>query len=157
MIIEAQGGEERAKYGDNIIKEFSKRITEELGQGYTYTSLSRMRQFYIIFKKIATMSQLSWSHYVELLKFNDINKINYYVKISEDQNLSVRKLREKIKSNEYERLSNKTKEKLMSTEENSIEDFIKNPIILKNENNYEDISEKVLKQIILENIPNFLE
>ena len=117
-----------------------------------------MRQFYLFFKKGQTMSaQLTWSHYIELLSFNDINKIKYYIKIIEQQNLSVRKLRKKIKSNEYERLPNETKNKLINKEQNNIEDFIKNPIMINNKINYEIISEKVLKQIILEDIPSFLE
>ena len=52
-----------------------------------------MRKFYLMFEKVATVSrQLTWSHYVELLKFNDINKINYYINISINQKLAVREL-----------------------------------------------------------------
>ncbi|MBR3363132.1 MAG: cytoplasmic protein, partial [Bacilli bacterium] len=49
----------------------------------------------------------TWSHYVEILRFNDNNKINYYIHMCETFNLSVRKLRERIKSNEYERIGYK--------------------------------------------------
>ena len=42
LLIEAQGGEERAKYGDGLIKEYSKRLTQELGKGYTFSALTRM-------------------------------------------------------------------------------------------------------------------
>lgn len=116
-----------------------------------------MRQFYYITQKGATVShQLSWSHFKELLKFDDIGKINYYIKITEDYNLSVRELREKIKSNEYERLDTKTKEKLITSSENKIEDFIKNPIIIKNSLGIEEISEKVLMRLILEDLSFFL-
>jgi len=157
LIIEAQGGEKRAKYGDNLIKEYSLKLTKEVGKGYTFTSLSRMRQFYLMFKNIATMSQhLTWSHYVELLKFNDINKINYYIDISIKLNLSVRELRIKIKNKEYERLDKNTKDRIIKKEENSINDFIKNPILIKNNYNYNKISEKILKQLILEDLDNFL-
>ena len=158
LLIEAQGGEDRAKYGDGLIKEYSIRLTNELGKGYTYTALSRMRQFYI-FSKVATLSQLlSWSHYVELLKFNDFNIMNYYMNIACKQNLSVRELREKIKSKEYERLDEETKEKLITNnkENNNIQDFIKHPIIIKNKYNYEEISEKILKLLIIEDLDSFL-
>ena len=97
-------------YGEGIIKEYSKRLTNELGKGYTFTSLTRMRNFYLMFKdeKIATVSQLlTWSHYSELLPINNICAINYYIKITEQQNLSVRQLRERIKNKEYERLDDK--------------------------------------------------
>ena len=115
LLVNAQGGEKRAKYGDNLIKEYSNRLTNELGKGYTITSLKRMRKYYITIQKGATLShQLTWSHYVEILKFDDINKINYYIKITEEQNLGVRELRNKIKNNEYERLDDKTKNKLIT-------------------------------------------
>ena len=79
------------------VKDYSKRLTKELGKRYTFTALSRMRQFYLLSEKVATMSQqLSWSHYVELISFNDINEINYYINTTEKYNLSVRQLREKI-------------------------------------------------------------
>ena len=100
--------------------------------------------------------QLTWSHYCGLLKFDDVGKINYYIKITEDYNLSVRELREKIKSNEYERLDTKTKEKLIKSEERKIEDFIKNPIIIKNSLGIEEISEKALMRLILEDLDDFL-
>ena len=157
LLVEAQGGERRAKYGDSLIKEYSKRLTLELGQGYSTRSLKNMRKFYLFFRKGPTLSaQLSWSHFKELLKFDDIGKINYYIKITEDYNLSVRELRLKIKSNEYERLDTKTKEKLVTSSENKIEDFIKNPIIIKNSLGIEEISEKVLMRLILEDLSFFL-
>ena len=99
---------------------------------------------------------MSYSHYCELIWFEDISKIEYYVKISIEQNLSVRQLRERIKNKEYERLDNKTKEKLISSNETSVVDFIKNPIAIKNTTNKEIISEKVLQKVILEDIPSFL-
>ena len=159
LLIEAQGGEDRAKYGDRLIKEYSARLKEELGKGYTFTALSRMRQFYLLSEKIAPMAQqLSWSHYCELLPLKDTNEINYYIKITTDQCLSKRQLREKIKNREYQRLDNNTKLKLINKEEISIGDTIKNPIIIKNKLGIdkEDISEKILQRLILEDIPSFL-
>ena len=157
LIIEAQGGEVKAKYGDNLIKEYSKKLTKELGKGYTISALKRMRQFFLITLKGATLSrQLTWSHYVELLKFDDMNIINYYVDITIKYNLGVRELREKIKSKEYERLDDTTKDKLIKHEETVVSDFIKNPILIKNPYNYDKVSEKTLIKLILEDIPTFL-
>ena len=77
LIVEAQGGEKRAKYGDGLIKEYALKLTVDLGKGFNQSTLKRMRQFYIIIKKGATLShQLSWSHYVEILTLSDINEIN---------------------------------------------------------------------------------
>ena len=159
LLIEAQGGEDRAKYGDGLIKEYSARLKEELGKGYTFTALSRMRQFYLLSEKIAPMAQqLSWSHYCELLPLKDTNEINYYIKITTDQCLSKRQLREKIKNKEYQRLDDNTKLKLINKEEMSIGDTIKNPIIIKNKLGIdkENISEKVLQRLILEDIEGFM-
>ena len=102
------------------------------------------------------MEQLSWSHYKILIPIKDINKINYYIDQIIKRNLSKRELENIIKGREYERLPDKTKEKIVSNVDNKIEDYIKNPIIIKNKNNYEEISEKILQQMILENISSFL-
>ena len=87
---------------------------------------------------------------------NDINGINYYIDIAIKQNLSYRKLREKIKSNEYERLSECTRNKLITNDKLDVGDNIKHPIIIKNKYDKTDISEKMLKQLILEDIENFM-
>ena len=137
-------------YGEGIIKDYSRKLTQELGKGYNTSSLKRMRQFFIIIEKGATLShQLLWSHYVELVKIKEINTINYYIKIIASQNLSVRELRDKIKSEEYERLDDKTKQLLIENKENAtIESFIKEPIIIKSNFNTNELSEKALKELI---------
>ena len=144
-------------YGEGIIKEYSKRLTQDLGIKYDASSLNKMKKFYLLKVKLATLSpKLSYSHYVELLSLDNLDEINYYIMITEQQSLSVRELRERIKNKEYERLDDKTKEKLISSKETSVVDFIKNPIAIKNTTNKEIISEKVLQKVILENIPAFL-
>ena len=144
-------------YGEGIIKEYSKRLTNEFGTKFGITLLKRIRQFYIVIEKGATMShQLSWSHYCELLPVNSIDKINYYIKITKEQNLSIRELRAQIKNNEYERLDESTKEKLKEKEELKVPDLVKNPIQIKNTSGNNEISEKILQKLILEDIPFFL-
>lgn len=92
-------------YGESIIKEYSKKLINELGKGYGVTSLKRFRQFYLMVEKGAPLAHLlTWSHYVELLTIKDINKLIYYINITISQNLSKRELRNKIKNKEYERL-----------------------------------------------------
>ena len=145
-------------YGDGIIKEYSKRLTNDLGKGYSKRNLWLMLRFYEFKEKMQTVSaQLSWSHYCELLSFENFDKINYYVELTKSNNLSVRKLRNRIKSSEYERLPESTRNKIISNEESNIIDFVKNPIRIKNNNNYEIFSEKILQKLILEDIENFLE
>ena len=148
------------QYGEKIINEYSKRLTSELGVSYTKRTLFRIRQFYLLFhnQKVSTLStQLTWSHYSELLSLDNIDEINYYIMITEQQSLSVRELRERIKNKEYERLDDKTKEKLITKKETDVVDFIKNPIAIKNTTKKEIISEKVLQKVILEDIPSFLD
>ena len=147
-------------YGEGIIKKYSKKLTEEFKRSYSVRLLYKMIKYYeyVAKEKVPTVSaKLSWSHYVELLKFEDINEINYYIKLVEEQNLSIRELRTKIKNNEYERLDENTKLKLANKEDTEIVDLVKNPIIINNKSNYEIISEKLLQQLILEDIPLFLE
>ena len=145
-------------YGESIIKKYSVRLTNELGKGYNISSLKRMRQFYIMVQKGATLwHQLSWSHYKILITLDSIDKINYYAKISSENLYSVRQLQERIKNNEYERLDDDTKLKLLdNSSKEDIKDFIKNPILIKNKFNNNDISEKMLQQLILEDLKGFL-
>ena len=144
-------------YGESIIKEYSKKLTNELGKGYGVTSLKRFRQFYLTVEKGAPVAHLlTWSHYVELLTIKDINKLTYYINISVSQNLSKRELRNKIKSKEYERLNKETKNKLINNEKLDIKDNIKNPIIIKNIYNYTEVTEKILQKLILEDISSFM-
>ena len=63
-------------YGEGIIKEYSKRLTNEFGTKFGITLLKRIRQFYIVIEKGATMShQLSWSHILSILSIDDVDKI----------------------------------------------------------------------------------
>ena len=103
-------------------------------------------------------TELTWSHYCELLSLKNINEINYYIDIAINQNLAYRELSKRIKNKEYQRLEDKTKLKLINKEETTVSDFIKNPIIIKNKYNIneEEISEKILQNLILEDIPSFL-
>ena len=144
-------------YGEGIINQYSLKLTNELGKGYTVSNLKRFRQFYLLVIKGATLShQLTWSHYTELLPLNDINSINYYILMIEQHKLTIRQLREKIKIKEYERLDENTKNKLITRKEVSVIDYVKNPIMIKNSYNYTEISERILKKLILEDMDSFL-
>ena len=152
LIVEAQGGEARAKYGNKLIKEYSEKLTKELGKGYTERNLRNMRSFYIKFSKWhAVRAELSWTHYRMLLPIKNENAIEYYIKITISQNLSYRELAERIKSKEYERIGHKEE-----LEEPKVNTLIKNPIIIKTDNIPEKVNEYVLHQMILENMDSFL-
>ncbi len=146
-------------YGEGIIKNYSEKLSLDTNRKYNERTLRNMRQFYIRFKDSKWSSLktvLTFTHYKLLLPIKDDNKINYYINITEKQNLSVRELRNRIKNNEYERLDEKTKLKLINKEEIKTEDFIKNPILIKSKYNKEKVTEKMLQQLILDDLPSFL-
>ena len=148
-----------SKYGESIIEKYSEKLVVDVGKKYNKRTLFRMRQFYILFNDqnvSPLVTQLSLSHYVQLLPLKDYNKIIYYINISKKYNLSKRQLAEKIKNKEYERLDDTTKKKLILNKESEVSDFIKNPILIKNIYDYNEISEKILKRLILEDLDSFM-
>ena len=147
------------KYGDNIINEYSKKLVIEVGKKYNRRTLFRMRQFYRTFsnEKVSPLvTQLTWTHYLVLLSVKDSNAVNYYIDQIFKRNLSKRQLEEVIKSKEYERLPDETKNKIIKEEKLEAKDLVPNPILIKNKNNIEIITEKVLHNLILEDILSFM-
>ena len=147
------------KYGDNVINEYSKKLVVEVGKKYNRRTLFRMRQFYRTFsnEKVSPLvTQLTWTHYLVLLSVKDSNAVNYYIDQIFKRNLSKRQLEEVIKSKEYERLPDETKNKIIKEEKLEVKDLVPNPILIKNKNNIEIITEKVLHNLILEDIPSFM-
>ena len=147
------------EYGKNIIKQYSEKLVIEVGKKYNLRTLYGMRKFYEIFsneKLNTTCSKLSWSHYREVLSLKDINAIRYYLNQCEYKNLTVKQLQLLIKNNKYERLSDETKNKLINSEQLKVDDLIPNPIIIKNNSLNEKLTEYALKQIILNNLDEFL-
>ena len=148
-----------SKYGDNIIDKYSQKLMMEVGKKYNRRTLFRMKQFYNVFqnKKVSPLAtQLSWSHYTELLTIKNESELMYYMNITTQKRLSKRELREKIKNGEYKRLPIDTRIKFLTDETLEVKDLIPNPILIRNHNNMEIVSEKVLHQLILENIESFL-
>ena len=153
LLVKAGG-----KYGDKIIDEYSKKLVVEVGKKYNRRTLYRMKQFYNLFnnKNVSTLwTQLTWSH-IRLLFNLEINSINYYIKVIVDKHISVRELEFKIKSNEYERLSIETRNKLVNKTKIEVKDLVPNPILIKNKNNVDVVTERILHQIILEDIELFM-
>ena len=134
LIVEAQGGKEKAKYGNELIKTWAEKLTEEYGKGYNYTNLSRFRQFYLDFPIVAPLGQqLSWTIIRTILPIKDENKRNYYINLCIANNLSKRELEKEIKSNSYERLEYKPDkiDIVVSTKVLAIVNNFKNPILLE--------------------------
>ena len=154
ILMEAQGGEKRAKYGNELIKKWSIELTNKYGKGYDATNLSRFRKFYLYFPKIGPLGQLSWSHYRTILSIKDENKINFYINLCLKNNLSKRELIQEIKSNAYERLVDKPdKIDIIVPQKHSITTDMRNPIIIPVKNKV--TSEHDLELNILANLDFF--
>ena len=161
LLIEAQGGEERAKYGNGLIKEWSIELTEKYGKGYSCSNLKNMRLFYLIFKKSQPLAVLlTWSNICLLLPIKNENKRNYYINMCIKKNLSKRELQKEIKNNSFERLSLADKEniKLISDKNEvlTIKDTLKDPVLIPINEDLDNISEEKLAKIIRKELEIFL-
>ena len=104
MIVDKQGGESRAKYGDKLIKELSIQMTLDYGEGFNERELRRMRQFYSAFPIWDTVCpELSWSHYRLLIRVNDTTARDFYKKEAVEGVWSVRQLQREINTFSYQR------------------------------------------------------
>ena len=134
LIVEAQGGKEKAKYGNELIRNWSKKLSNDYGKGYSYENLFKFRKFYLTFPIVDTLCpQLTWSIIRTLLPIVDINKRNYYINLCIENKLSVRELKLEIKSNSYERLEHKPEkiDIVVPIKVPAITNNFKNPILLK--------------------------
>ncbi len=162
LLVEAQGGEKRAKYGNELIKNWSIKLVEQYGKGYDYTNLTRMRNLYLVFEKLGPAGQLfsiSWTHWRYLLPIKNENERNYYINQCILNNLSKRELIKLIKEKAFDRLSYADKEniKLIDNKDEpnySLKDMLLDPIIIK-VSNKEKLSEKMLKKYIIEELRDF--
>ena len=144
-------------YGEGIVKKYASILTKEFGSGYKEKDLYKIQQFYLLIQKVAPLErQLTWSHYKILLSLRDIKEIKYYIHITKRDNLSKRALAERIKSNEYGRLSTEAKESLLNKEELSLIQSVPSPIVLTPNKSYEVYTEKILQEIIYENLDSFM-
>lgn len=170
-----QKGEDRANYGDQLLETLSKDLTAEYGKGFSRSNLFQIRKLYLTFPIIQTPSgqfpihqtlseQLSWSHYVELLKIDDELERSFYLKQCERENWSVRELKRQMKSMLYHRLAlSKSKEEVMAlakqgSQIQQAKDLVKDPYVfeflgLPQQKRY---SESDLESRLIENIEKFL-
>lgn len=105
MIVEAQGGEERAVYGTNLLKNISDRLSKEFGKGFDASNLRYMRQFYMAFPNCDALSRnLTWTHYKKIIKVTNPLAREYYAREAAEGNWSTRQLERQIATQYYERL-----------------------------------------------------
>ena len=165
VIMDIQNGDERASYGDAVLDKLSQKLNNEFGKGFSKRNLERMRRFYICFPIATTVSsQLSWSHYLEIIKIDDENKRNFYIKETINSKWSVRELQRQRDSLLYERLTiSADKEKILELSEKgqivkTSKDLVKDPFVLEfldiKENT--DYLESDLEKNIIKHLKEFL-
>ena len=179
IVEEEQDGKERADYGKQILKELSTILTERFGKGFSVDNLENMRRLYVTYGKSETPSRisgkansetpsrnfkLSWSHYLKLMRIEDINERQFYEIESFKNNWSVRELQRQFDSALYGRLAlSRDKEKVKELSEKGLviekpKDAIKDPFILEflglpEHSNY---TENELEQELINKLENFL-
>lgn len=169
IVEEEQNGNKRAEYGKNLIKMLSKKLTKEFGKGFSETNLEQMRKFFKVYGISQTLSEefqfnLSWSHYLILMRMEDINARNFYEIEAFENNWSLRELKRQVNSALYERLvlsKDKEKVKELAVKGQIIEkaqDIIKDPYILEflGLNEKSDYSENKLETEIIDKLEMFL-
>jgi predicted nuclease of restriction endonuclease-like (RecB) superfamily len=165
LIIEAQEGNERAEYGDYLIKDLSKELTKKFGKGFTVTNLRYMRQFYIVFQKHhALRDELSWTHYRLLMKLENEEIRNFYIEECIEGNWSTRQLERQINSFYYQRIRASQNKQIVRNEINKLEkgiqaeDIIKDPFVLEfmGLNDNQDFTEIEVEKALMDNLQKFL-
>lgn len=165
IIMDIQQGEKKAHYGDYVLERLSEKLTAEFGKGFSKRNLERMRKFYLYFPIATTVSsQLSWSHYLELLRIEEEPKRKFYMNECINSRWSVRELQRQRDSLLYERLLlSRNKEKVLELSEKGqvlreSKDLVKDPFVLE----FLDIKENTeylesdLEKNILAHLKEFL-
>ena len=172
IVEEEQNGKERAEYGKSLLKGLSQKLISEFGRGFSVDNLENMRKFYLKYSISETLSrksdfhyfQLSWSHYLFLMRIDSIEERKFYEIEAIDNNWSLRELRRQFDASLYERLAlsrDKKGIKELSEKGQVIEnarDSLKDPYILEfiglpETNKY---SESELEQKLIDKLEHFL-
>ena len=167
IVEEEQDGNKRAEYGKKLMKTLSEKLTKEFGRGFSQRNLEQMRIFYLRYSISQTVSaefKLSWSHYLILMRMEDIDARNFYEIEAFENNWSLRELKRQVNSSLYERLvlsKDKEKVKELAVKGQIIEkaqDIIKDPYILEflGLDEKSDYSENKLETEIINKLEMFL-
>ncbi len=167
IVEEEQQGVKRAAYGEAILKTLSKALTTEFGKGFSYANLRNFRQFYLTYPDVsncyALRSNLSWTHQRMIMRIENLNARDYYLRECVEQQWSSRTLERNLNTFYYERLlSSKNKQttlkKLPALEKSTFNDFIKDPYVFEFLNIPESINanEKDIESALIQNLQKFL-
>lgn len=163
IVEEEQNGKNRAEYGERLIEKLSHYLTGTFGRGFSEANIKDMRSFYLTFPEFARqcLTNLSWSNICLILRIDDKEERNYYMRESAEQNWSYRVLKRNIRSGYYHRLL--STQKTVDVSSNlpvcqTTENFIKDPYVLEFLNVPEDLEgkESLLEQELITNLQKFL-
>ncbi|WP_281636912.1 PDDEXK nuclease domain-containing protein [Flavobacterium marginilacus] len=162
IVLQEQNGKEKANYGEAVLLELSKNLSAELGKGFSYSNLRNFRQFYLTYPDeqicYTLCSKLSWSHNRLIMRIDNLETRQYYLKEASQQNWSVRTLERNIKTLYYNRLLSSKTISDNKTSNINIKDFIKDPYVFE----FLDISqpknhsEQEVEGVLIQNFQVFL-
>ncbi len=167
IVEDEQNGENRAEYGKRVLEELAKRLTADFGKGFDASNLRYMRLFYKAFTNCdALRHELSWTHYRLLLRVENQDARNWYMKEAAAENWSSRQLERQISVLYYDRMllsANKQSTKADANENMALaklepESFIRNPYVLEflNLKDYPNLHEKDIEESLINNLQSFL-
>ena len=165
IVEEEQSGKDRAEYGTFLIRELSQKLGDEFGKGFSVANLKNFRQFYLTFsqaeKSYALRSELTWTHYRMIMRIENRNARDYYIREAAEQNWSTRQLERNIQSFYYERLLDapeKRSELTVSQGTPSLRDFVKDPYVLEflGLSEFHEHHENEIETAIIERLQQFL-
>ncbi|HEY9207408.1 MAG TPA: PDDEXK nuclease domain-containing protein [Candidatus Methanoperedens sp.] len=140
MVQEEQQGEARAEYGKQLIKELSKQLSAEFERGFTEANIWNFRQFYLTFPEREILytlrRELTWSHYRLIMRIENHNAREYYIREAAEQNWSTRQLERNINTMYYERILSTNSKGLALAQQEGMQktapaDFLKDPYVLE--------------------------
>ena len=163
IVEEEQQGNQRANYGEAILKSLSVELTDEFGKGFSYANLRNFRQFYLTYPDVeicyTLCSKLTWSHNRLIMRVENKEAQRYYLQEAYEQNWSVRTLERNINTFSYQRLlsTNSAVERQQSDVLNPA-DFIKDPYVFEFLNIPQPVeaTEKEIETALLNDLEKFL-
>jgi predicted nuclease of restriction endonuclease-like (RecB) superfamily len=167
IVEQEQQGKERANYGEYLLVNLSRYLTDVFGKGFTEANIRNMRQFYQIFPDLSQfathcVANLSWTNIRIIMRLDDEKERNYYLQEAACENWSSRQLERNIKSGYYRRLLLRQNEGKIRKNPipaiPNVAEFIKDPYILEFLNISEDIrgKETILENAIITYLQKFL-
>lgn len=171
IVEHEQAGEARAAYGQKVLAELANKLSTEFGKGFTASNLRNFRQFYQTFTQQeicdAMRSNLTWTHYRQLMRIANPAARNWYMNEAASQGWNVRALERQVSTLFYERLlssqdkaavQNEALQLITSQTPNDARDFIRDPYVLEFIGTQADATlyEQELESNLIAQLQNFL-